>query len=174
MWSGTADAASPLSEKPPYDKLVGIWSEDCAVKQVVIITPTYHAIVNDLQDTGKAIALGKIERIEVNGEEITFVFSAAFLHQLGDSRPRYRLSGKSEIIAVRDAEIWKQSDRIYREDPNTRPEGYVSLGEREYGIRYHRCDGDTAYIKEKMRQIVAASGQWLEPQADEGDSHKKR
>ena len=142
MGAGPADAASPAAEKPPYDKLAGVWSEDCSGgKQKIVITPEYHAIVDNLRDTGSAIGLGKIKRLEVNGEEITFVFSAAFLHQVGDSRPRYRLSAKNEIIAIRDAEIWKQSDRIYREDPSSRPEGYVSLNEHEYGMRYHRCDG---------------------------------
>ena len=170
LWSGTADSASsPGAWKPPYDKLAGVWSEDCSGgKQMIVITPEYHAIVDNLRDTGRAIGLGRIERTDVKGDEITLVFSASFLRQVGESRPRYKLSGKDEIIAVRDGEIWKQSDRIYREDPNARPEGYVSLNEHEYGMRYHRCDGDTAYIKETMRQIVAANEQWLEPQGDRG------
>ncbi|MGO9108334.1 MAG: hypothetical protein ACLP9L_03795 [Thermoguttaceae bacterium] len=144
--------------------MAGIWAENCdGTKPMTIITPEYHAIVNNLQDTGRAIGLGKIERLEINGDEITIVFFASFLRQVGDSRPRYKLSGKDEIIAVRDGKTWKQSDRMYRENPGSRPDGYVSLNEHEYGMKYHRCSADGAYIKEKMRQIVADNAQWLEP-----------
>lgn len=164
-WSVAANAVVATGpRKPPFDELVGIWAEDCrGTKPVIVITPEYHAIVNDPQDTGRAIGLGKIERFEIDGDEITFFFSTSFLHQTGEAKPRYKISGKNEIIAVRDGRTWKQSDRMYRENPSSRPEGYVSLNEHEYGIKYHRCNGDNADIEEKMHRIVVDNERWLKP-----------
>lgn len=163
LWTPSGSAAQERNDVS--SPLLGVWSEDCkSSKPQIVITPEYHAIVSDLRSPGKALGLGRIERADKNGKEITLAFSTSFLNQIGEEHPRYRLSRDGEIIAVRSRDIWKTSDSIYREEESARPEGYVSLNEHEYGMKYHRCIDDWHYIQEKMRQIVADNSQWLQSQ----------
>lgn len=150
-------------EEGPPSQLYGVWSEDCrSNKPHTIITPDYYAITNNTYPNSKALGLGKIDRFERNGADNRLIFSSFFLNQIGASQPTYRLANDNEIIEIRDGEVWKVSNNIFRNDPESRPPGYVALDKHKYGMKYHRCaDKQSAEIR--MKQIVAQNEQWLLP-----------
>lgn len=156
MWPEFAVAADKDAHA-----LFGMWAEKCDGGRVVLITPQYHAVVYGME-SDKAVGLGRIERFDRHGDEITIVLSAQFLREKGEETPKYKLVGKGKILAVRNRAFWSKSESIYRDSPSLRPDNYVDLGEKEYGLTYSLCSKNADVVERRMWDIVEKNERYLE------------